>query len=201
MCEHGITVGISRYNDEFFMKMKVVGKLQHSDYDVIVPMLEKAIAGIDEPKISVLVDILEFDGYELRAIWDDLKFGLKYDSEFKKIAVVGNKRWEEYGIRISKWFMSGDLKFFDNMDDAFKWLSRENKKVENMKDAVNKELDSRKNEIRGELEALFKLNMKITDWDVPEADDQKAAEMLVEILQEKLDEINDDVKNGKYKNY
>jgi hypothetical protein len=201
MNEHGISVGISRYNDEFLMKMKVVGKLQHSDYDVIVPMLESAVSGIDEPKISVLVDILEFDGYELRAIWDDLKFGLKYDSEFKKIAVVGNKRWEEYGVRISNWFMSGDLKFFDNMDDAFKWLNKDKKEEKNMKDAVNKELDSRKNEIRVELEALFKLNMKITDWDVPEADDQKAAEMLVDILQEKLDEIKDDVKNGKYKNY
>jgi hypothetical protein len=204
MVEHGITVGISRLGNDFLMKMKVVGKLKHSDYDIIVPMLESAITGISEPKIKVLVDITEFDGYELRAVWDDLKFGLKYNSEFTKIAVVGNKRWEEYGVRISNWFMSGDLKYFENMSEAFLWLSEdknEKKEVEKVKDVINKELDSRKNEIKGELESLFKLNMKITDWDVPEADDQKAAELLVDILQEKLSEIKDDVKNGKYKNY
>ena len=43
--------------------------------------------------------------------------------------------------------------------------------------------------------------MKITDWDVPEANDQEAAKILIDILQEKLDAIREDVKNGKYTNY
>jgi len=68
-------------------------------------------------------------------------------------------------------------------------------------DIVEKELASRKSEIQTELEILFKANMKITDWDVAEADDQKAAEILVSILQEKLDSIKTDVESGKYLNY
>lgn len=68
-------------------------------------------------------------------------------------------------------------------------------------DIVEKELASRKSEIQTELEILFKVNMKITDWDVAEADDQKAAEILVSILQEKLDSIKTDVESGKYLNY
>jgi hypothetical protein len=66
---------------------------------------------------------------------------------------------------------------------------------------VQKELTSRKSEIQKELELLFKANMKITDWDVAEADDQEAAEILVNILQEKLDSIRKDVDSGKYINY
>jgi hypothetical protein len=43
--------------------------------------------------------------------------------------------------------------------------------------------------------------MKITDWDVPEADDAKAATALLEIMQEALDEIKAAVRCGKYDNY
>jgi hypothetical protein len=66
---------------------------------------------------------------------------------------------------------------------------------------VEKELTSRKSEIQTELEVLFKANMKITDWDVAEADDDEAARILVDILQEKLDNIREDVKSGQYTNY
>ena len=66
---------------------------------------------------------------------------------------------------------------------------------------VEKELNSRKSEIQAELELLFKANMKITDWDVPEPDDNEAAKMLLDILQEKLDNMREDVKSGKYTNY
>lgn len=67
--------------------------------------------------------------------------------------------------------------------------------------AIEKDLESRKSEIQKELELLFKANMTITDWDVPEADDQKVAEILLGILQEKLDAIATDVADGKYTNY
>ena len=68
-------------------------------------------------------------------------------------------------------------------------------------DAVQKDLQTRKDEIIKELELLFKTNLKITDWDVPEADDQEAAMMLANILQEGLDKIKEDIKAGKYNNY
>jgi hypothetical protein len=66
------------------------------------------------------------------------------------------------------------------------------------KDMIEKELISRTDEIKQSLEDLFDENMKITGWDVPEADTQEASEILVDILQSKLDEIREDVKSGKY---
>jgi len=68
-------------------------------------------------------------------------------------------------------------------------------------EAVIKELNSRKSEIQKELELLFRLNMKITDWDLPEVDDKEAANLLLDIMQEKLDAIRADVAAGKYDNY
>jgi len=68
-------------------------------------------------------------------------------------------------------------------------------------DMIQKELTSRKIEIQGAVALLFKANMKITDWDVPEADDKEAAKILLDMIQEKLDEIRADVEAGKYNNY
>ncbi len=56
-------------------------------------------------------------------------------------------------------------------------------------DAVQKELQNRKEEIEKELELLFKANLKIVDWDVPEPDDEEAALILWNILNDKLQEM------------
>ncbi len=68
-------------------------------------------------------------------------------------------------------------------------------------DAVEKELQSRKENIKKELQILFKVNMKFTDWDVPEADDEKAARLLLDIIKEGVADIEKDIEEGKYKNY
>ena len=68
-------------------------------------------------------------------------------------------------------------------------------------DAIQKELISRKTEIQLAVELLFKANMKITDWDVPEADDKEGAKILLDMIQEKIDTIRADVNAGKYDYY
>ena len=70
-----------------------------------------------------------------------------------------------------------------------------------MTDAVIKELAVRKAEIEKELELLFDMNMKITDWDVPEGDDTKAADIILNIMEKKIHQLRSDVKAGKYENY
>lgn len=196
--EHGISIGINRVNDTFFIKIKINGKLTHEDYKMMIPMVENAVKSVEKPEIKVLIDAIDFDGWEMEALWDDLKFSLGHIELFNKIAFVGNKKWEEHAINISNWFMIGDIEYFENMDDAKNWINTEKPAK---RDAIDKELASREDEIKNGLELLFKANMKITNWDVPEADDQKAAEIIVNILSKKLDEIKEDVKNGKYKYY
>ncbi len=66
---------------------------------------------------------------------------------------------------------------------------------------IEKELESRKSEIQKEVDLLFKANMKISDWDVPEVDDREAATLLLNIIQEKIDAIKKDVEAGKYDYY
>ncbi|MEA2092173.1 MAG: STAS/SEC14 domain-containing protein [Campylobacterota bacterium] len=196
--EHGISVGISRVDKFFFMKIKINGTLTHSDYEKMIPMLRNSIDGIKEPKVRVLIDATEFDGWELRAAWDDFKFGMEFREVFTKIAFVGTKTWEEYGVKIGSWFMSGEVKFFKSLDGAYDWLNQEEVIPTT---PVQKDLHSRKDAIENELESLFKSNLRVTDFNVPEPDGQDASQILVNILEDKLKKIKNDVQVGKYRNY
>ncbi len=68
-------------------------------------------------------------------------------------------------------------------------------------EAIIKDIQSRKNEIQSSITAVFKTHMKITDWDVPEADDKQAAQLIVDLMQEQLDQIKADIESGNYNNY
>ena len=70
-----------------------------------------------------------------------------------------------------------------------------------MMDIITKELESRRAEITKAVELLFKANMTITDWDVPEADDEKGAKILIGIIKEEVLKIEQDIADGKYNNY
>lgn len=66
---------------------------------------------------------------------------------------------------------------------------------------VEQDISRRKNEIITEVNGIFKLNMKITDWDVPEADDALAGRMIIDIMQEALDALKVKLNAGEFKDY
>ncbi len=61
-------------------------------------------------------------------------------------------------------------------------------------DAVQKELESRKEEIKKELRLLYNANNRITSWDVPETDEKEAAELLLKVMQDALDELKAEIR-------
>ena len=119
---HGLTIGIERVNDAIFLSLKAVGKLTHDDYEKITPMIGSALEGVKAPKVKVFIDASELEGWELRAAWDDFKIGLKHGNDFGKIAIYGNRKWQEYAARVGNWFVSGEVRSFDNAEDALAWL-------------------------------------------------------------------------------
>jgi hypothetical protein len=119
---HGLSIGIERINSRFFLTLKVIGKLTHEDYGTITPMIESALEGVKTPKIRVFLDASELEGWEVRAAWDDFKLGMKHGKEFEKIAILGNKRWQELAAKIGSWFISGESKYFEDAKEAFNWL-------------------------------------------------------------------------------
>lgn len=122
--KHGLSIGIERVNDKFFLSLKAVGKLTHADYEMITPLIDAALASVKEPKVDALIDATELEGWELRAAWDDFKLGLKHHNEFNKIAIWGNKNWQEIAAKVGSWFISGEVKYFHHLTEATSWLNK-----------------------------------------------------------------------------
>jgi hypothetical protein len=122
--KHGLSIGIERVGSNFFLSLKAVGKLTHEDYETITPMIDAALNGVRTPKIKALIDGTEMEGWESRAAWDDFKLGLKHGNEFDRVAIFGNKNWQEITAKIGSWFVSGEVKYFENHVDALLWLNK-----------------------------------------------------------------------------
>lgn len=119
---HGLSIGIESVNSDVFLSLKAVGKLTHEDYKTITPMIDAALESVKDPKVKVLIDGTELEGWELRAAWDDFRLGLKHGNEFDRIAIYGNKNWQEIAARIGSWFVSGEVRYFESCDNALSWL-------------------------------------------------------------------------------
>jgi len=63
------------------------------------------------------------------------------------------------------------------------------------------EIKKMRSEIRKEIRAVFKVNMKIFDWDIPENDDRRSAELILKVMQDALDDLKTEASSGKYDNY
>ncbi|NMH64899.1 STAS/SEC14 domain-containing protein [Shewanella salipaludis] len=123
MLKHGISLGIERHGEgDFFVNIKAVGKLTHADYEYMVPMLESAIAGVKSPDIYAFLDVTEMDGWEARAMWDDLKLGLKHGHQFEKIAILGKTELQHWMSRMADWFTPIKVRYFRDETDALDWL-------------------------------------------------------------------------------
>ena len=120
---HGLSIGIERVENQFYLSLKAIGTLTHEDYQIITPMIDAAVKEVKDPKIKALFDVTQMRGWELRAAWDDFKLGLSHGSEFEKIAIYGNKHWQEIIANIGSWFISGQVEYFEEYGQALAWLS------------------------------------------------------------------------------
>jgi len=68
-------------------------------------------------------------------------------------------------------------------------------------DVQHKELEKMRGEIATEIRAIFKANMKIFDWDIPENDDRESAELIIEVMEEAIKQLKEEIANGDFDNY
>ncbi len=119
----GIFIELFREGEEVYVEFTLKGRLTHEDYETFVPFIESAIKDLPPGNLKILIDMREFKGWSLEAAWDDFKFGLHLRKDIDKMAVVGNREWEELFTRMAGWIISGKAKFFRDKEEARRWLT------------------------------------------------------------------------------
>ena len=103
--------------------IRVTGKLSHEDYQAFLPKLEEQINQLG--KVSVLIELDNFKGWDLKAAKDDFEFVLKHTDNIERVAIVGDKTWEHWMVAMMKPFIPfAEVQYFnrENLQQAWDWL-------------------------------------------------------------------------------
>ena len=104
------------------LAFKLSGKLHDEDYKFFAPAVEAAVQR--HGKVRLLAKFEDFHGWDLKALWDDIKFATEYCHKVERIAMVGDTKWEEWMAKVCKPFTMAKVRYFDHrqIDAAWEWL-------------------------------------------------------------------------------
>jgi len=107
---------------EDFVTIRASGVLRAEDFRDFVPSYE-AVAARRGP-LRICLALTELERIEPMAFWEDLKFGVAHKDSYERIAVVGDRTWQEWSIRLSRPFFRAPMRFFTpaKRDEAEAWL-------------------------------------------------------------------------------
>ncbi|MDX1655550.1 MAG: STAS/SEC14 domain-containing protein [Candidatus Competibacteraceae bacterium] len=116
-------LAIGDLNENKVLTITVEGKLTKEDYTHTLPQMEALLQ--QHGTIRFYIKLENFQGFELGAVWEDLKFDYKNQSQFGKTAVVGDKKWEEWGTNFSNLFFDAEMRFFskEQAEEAWNWVN------------------------------------------------------------------------------
>ena len=116
-----ITINLET-NGQKFVVISASGKLSKTDYEHFIPAIEKLIN--EEGKLRLLFEMHDFHGWDAGALWEDIKFDVKHFADIERLAMVGDKKWEEWMAKFCQPFTSADIRYFDRsqMEQARMWI-------------------------------------------------------------------------------
>ncbi|WP_372923131.1 STAS/SEC14 domain-containing protein [Roseovarius sp.] len=117
-------IEIEHTEGEDVIVVRISGTLTVKDYDYAVPEIEHAVKLAQGP-LHVMIRLEDFQGWEIGALWKDLRFDVEHRGDFGRIAVLGETQLEEWATRLSAPFASSEMKFFplERNEEASAWLA------------------------------------------------------------------------------
>lgn len=108
--------------DDGAMNLKASGRVTKKDIDEFEPEFDR-IAAKDGP-VRMIIELDDFKGWDFEGFWRDLKFDARHQDDLERVAVLGDKSWEELGVKASDPFLKANMRFFDRdeREAAEKWV-------------------------------------------------------------------------------
>jgi len=104
------------------ISLKFREKLRKEDYEEFVPMLESQMGS--GQKVRILVELHDFEGWTVGALWEDTKFAARHFKDIEKLAVVGDAKWQEGLTLFAKPFTAASVYYFrmEDIEKARRWI-------------------------------------------------------------------------------
>lgn len=101
----------------------LTGKLTQEDYEEFLPAVERLVQ--QHGKIRLLVVMHDFHGWTAGALWEDVKFDAQHFTQFERVAMVGESKWQHGMALFCKPFTTAKVRYFDHgaIERARAWLS------------------------------------------------------------------------------
>jgi stage II sporulation SpoAA-like protein len=118
-----VAIQIHHDNGGKILDVHVSGKLAKADYVRLVPEFEQLVR--EQGTVRILFDMAGFHGWDAGALWEDVKFDIKHFADIERLAMVGEKKWQEGMATFCRPFTKATVRYFDHADAAAarKWLS------------------------------------------------------------------------------
>jgi hypothetical protein len=115
-------IQLNEENGGKILVVHISGKLVKADYRHFVPEFERLLR--QHGKLRVLFDMTGLHGWDAAAMWEDIKFDTKHFADIERLAIVGDKKWQQGMATFFKPFTKATIRYFDHDDaaEARKWL-------------------------------------------------------------------------------
>lgn len=117
------TAHVDEVNHGKLVEIDLHGKLNREDYEKLGPSIEKSIR--QHGKIRILVTMRDFEGWDVGAMWEDLKWETKHFNDIERLAVVGEGSWHQWLAGFCNAFTKAEVRYFtlSQLDQAHRWLN------------------------------------------------------------------------------
>lgn len=107
------------------VSVKATGKITDEDHEEFIPWMEGRIE--QWGRLRMLFEMEDFHGWDLHSMWHEFRFESRHKKDLKRVAVVGEEKWERWASKISGFFTSTDVRYFDRdqIGEARAWLEED----------------------------------------------------------------------------
>lgn len=115
-------IRIERSNRKIVI-VRAMGTLVKEDYASFADEFERQVR--EYGKLRILFDATQFEGWSSTAIWQEFKFDVEHNRDISRLAVVGDKKWQEILVAALKPFAFATTHYFEESEisKAQEWLS------------------------------------------------------------------------------
>lgn len=109
--------------------VRVSEKLTQADLDNYRKLLTPIMQQFGTARLYF--EMIDFNGWELSSFVGNVLFDLTHGGQFGNVAMVGEKKWQDWAAQLVDPIKKGEVRYFDivQREDALQWLHGAEKSI------------------------------------------------------------------------